>query len=466
LSWDELVGSAYRTLQKMPNVSYGEVRVHVIENEFIWMRDGALEAFSSSESGGTAVRILTTGMGFASTADPSKVDEAVGLALKNSKASDKKVGLSQENFEKASYSSKVSKDPFSTSLQEKMEILHQIDSSAADEGISSRNIFLKLSREKTLVLNTDGAEISGEVTRVKLEVFLTHVSGSSSTQETESRGGSGGLELIDEWNLPEFVRSLSKNMKERLEKGVPAPRGKMDVVIGPYVSGLVAHESVGHPYEADRILGREAAQAGESFVTPDMLGSRIGTELVSVVDDPTIEGSYGFYLYDLEGVKARRRVLMKNGVINEFLHNRETASELSTVSNGSARASAYNREPIIRMANTFIAPGDMSPDEIIEDVSEGIYIKRFMEWNIDDRRYNQRYVGSEAYLIRGGKIDSMILKPVLEITTPGFYSSVDAVGKDLEFQAATCGKGDPVQGVPVWTGGPTLRLRGVGLGGI
>ncbi len=466
MSWSDLVSSAHRTLQKMPNVDYGELRVHLTEEEFIWMRDGVLETFSSSESKGTAIRILTTGMGFASTADPSKIDRAVELALKNSRASDKNVCLSQECFEKASYSSRVLKDPFSTSFREKMEVLRQVDSSAADEDISSRNIFLKLSREKVLILNTDGAETSGEVTRVKLEVFLTHVSGSSSTQEMESRGGSGGLELIDEWNLPELVRSLSKNMKERLEKGVSAPRGKMDVVIGPYVSGLVAHESVGHPYEADRILGREAAQAGESFVTPDMLGSNMGTGLISVVDDPTIEGSYGFYLYDFEGVKTRRRVLMKNGVINEFLHNRETASEFSTVSNGSARASAYNREPIVRMANTFIAPGDMDPGEIIEGVSEGIYMKRFMEWNIDDRRYNQRYVGSEAYLIRGGRIDSMILRPVLEITTPRFYSSVDAVGRDLEFQAATCGKGDPMQGVPVWTGGPTLRLRGVGLGGI
>jgi len=155
-----------------------------------------------------------------------------------------------------------------------------------------------------------------------------------------------------------------------------------------------------------------------------------------------VKGSFGYYEYDDEGVKARKRTLIKEGVINEFLHNRETASVFGVTSNGASRAVAYNREPIVRMANTFLEPGDYTKEELF-----------------------QRYVGLEAYRIKNGELSEMVKNPVLEVTTIGLWSAVDAVGKDLEFQAAYCGKGDPMQGIPVWTGGPHVRLRKIRLGG-
>jgi TldD protein len=196
-----------------------------------------------------------------------------------------------------------------------------------------------------------------------------------------------------------------------------------------------------------------------------MIGYRVGTEAVTVVDDPTLPNSYGFYLYDEEGVRARRRTLIKEGTINEFLHNRETGAQLGGDSNGAARAVSYDREPIIRMANTFMLPGKYTDEELVGDVRNGVFVKTFMEWNIDDRRYNQRYVGLEAYLIENGEITTPVRNPILEITTPGLYGSVDAVGRNVHFEAATCGKGEPDQGAPVWHGGPAIRLRKMRLGG-
>ncbi|MHA1676200.1 MAG: TldD/PmbA family protein, partial [Candidatus Njordarchaeales archaeon] len=186
-----------------------------------------------------------------------------------------------------------------------------------------------------------------------------------------------------------------------------------------------------------------------------------GSDVVTVIDDPTIPNSYGFYLYDDEGVKAKPRFLIKEGYINEFLHNRETAVRFGTKSNAAARASAYNREPIVRMANTYVAPGDYTFDELLEDIRFGVYIKTFGEWNIDDRRFNMRFVGKEAWLIENGRLTKLVRNPILEITTPAYYASIDAIDKNLEFEAATCGKGDPGQGVPVWTGGPNIRLRNI-----
>ena len=267
------------------------------------------------------------------------------------------------------------------------------------------------------------------------------------------------MEALKKWNLAEDAVSKTKELYEVLLKGKKVPKGEIDIICGPEVTGIATHESVGHPTEADRIFGRESAQAGESFVSPDLLDTKYASEIVNVSDDPTIPSSYGYYLYDDEGVKARKKELIREGRATEFLHNRETASELGIKSNGSARAMCYSVEPIIRMSNTYFEPGDYSFDELLEDIKFGIYIKSFMEWNIDDKRVNQRYVGLEAYLIENGEIKHPVRQPVIETTTFELLKKLDARGRDLEFDAGTCGKGEPIQGVPVWMGGPHLRFR-------
>ena len=133
-------------------------------------------------------------------------------------------------------------------------------------------------------------------------------------------------------------------------------------------------------------------------------------------------------------------------------------------SNGSSRAVQFDREPIIRMGNTFIEPGDWTFEEMIRDVKRGIYIKSFMEWNIDDKRLNQRYVGLEAFMIEEGKIGEAVIDPVLEITPPKYWGSIDARGNDLLYSCGTSVKGDPMQGAPVYFGAPHIRLRNVRVG--
>src|SRR5947207_384203 len=210
-----------------------------------------------------------------------------------------------------------------------------------------------------------------------------------------------------------------------------------------------------------RDVGREAAQAGKSFIPPEGIGMKVGSELVNVVDDPTVEHAIAYYQTDDEGVKARRRYLYKEGRVREFLQNRETAAALHTRSNGAARAVNYNVEAIVRMANTFVEPKDHTVEEMLEDVKFGVYMKTFMEWNIDDKRYNAKYAGREAYLVENGEVKHPVRNTIIELTTPAFWSAVDAVGKDLYFEAGFCGKSDPGQALDASMGGPTIRLRNV-----
>ncbi|RLI38537.1 TldD/PmbA family protein [Candidatus Bathyarchaeota archaeon] len=458
---------------------YAEARFHEDSTNMYVLRNGMPELAGFVRARGVGIRVLVDGaLGFSSLNKPDKallerrVREAISMARASARTRKKPIKFSEEKAEEASWEVKP-KEPFdSVALEDKMSLLYDVDKVLTDErevGVKVPYRLLEISESVTerYFVNSDGSRISCRVPRVLFLAMITALEPERGTeQDMVEKGASAGWEAVRAWNLVELLRDRTRALGKVLKEGVSPPKGKIDIVLGSEVVGLMVHESCGHPYEADRILGREAAQAGESFVSPDMLGQRIGSELVTVVDDPTVEGSYGYYLYDDEGVKARRRFLIKDGIINEFLHNRETAAALGVSSNAAARASGFDREPIVRMANTFMLPGDYEFEELLEDVKLGVFIKTYGEWNIDDRRFNMRFIGREAYLIEGGELKGPIRRPVLEITTPGFYGSIDALDKNLAFSAGTCGKGDPPQGVPVWFGGPNVRLRNVALGGL
>lgn len=458
---------------------YAEARLQMDFRESIIMKNSVLEASAFEEQMGLGVRVLIDGsLGFASinTLRKRNVEEALKRAFKMAKSASKlmkkKILMGKGDLGNDKVEVKPRVKFVDVDLDSRVSLLREADeqtieaASARDVKVPARMINLDTWITEKIIVTSDGANIRSVIPRVALFAFITVFHPQKGpVQRYFNLGETGGWEVAERWNLPKLFYEETYALSNILLEAAKPPEGKMDAILGPEVVGIVSHESCGHPSEADRILGREAAQAGETFLKMDSIGLKVGSPQVNVADDPTLKGSFGFYMYDEEGVKARRRILIKEGVVNEFLHNRETASVFEVESNGSSRSVAYNREPIVRMANTFFMPGDYSKEELFEDVRDGIYIKNFMEWNIDDRRFNQRYVGLEAYKIENGELKNLIRNPVLEITTVGLWSAVDAAGKDLEFQAAYCGKGDPMQGIPVWTGGPHIRLRGVKIGG-
>ncbi len=463
-------------LAREMGAEYAEARYHKEKSFSISTRNGEPVDVGVELSEGIGVRVLVEGaLGFSSTNTLTKegVKEAVEAAVKLAKVSS---GIVREKVEfadapqgRARYEVVEKKPLENLGVEERLSF--QVDLYEAVKSVTKEaalGVFvssLSDSVEEKIVATSDGAFVKSRIPRVFFfsNIVLNHPQ-KGSLQRFIDLSGSGGVEVMESWNLLEEVPGETSRLEKVLLEGVEPPKEKVDVVVGSEVVALAAHESCGHPSEADRILGREAAQAGKSFIKPGMLGERIGSELVTIIDDPTIPGSAGFYLYDDEGVPARPRYLYKNGVINEFLHNRWTAKVFGVESNASARSMDFRSEPIIRMANTYLAPGDYSFEELLEDVKRGVYIKSYMEWNIDDERWSQRYVGLEAYEIVNGELGRPVRNPALEVTTKSFYSRIDAVGKEVRFYAGTCGKGEPAQGVPVWFGGPDVRLRGVVLG--
>ncbi|MBU0624578.1 MAG: TldD/PmbA family protein, partial [Candidatus Thermoplasmatota archaeon] len=348
---------------------------------------------------------------------------------------------------------------------DKLAFLRELDSLVVKTGVKVQGRYYELIDYEIggFFANSEGSRIRSFIPRVVLGASNMVSSKGELAMSLREWGACGGWEKVEEWDLGRVLPAEVRMLKNQIDHGRMLKPGVYDLVCGSEVTGIAAHESCGHPMEADRILGREMSQAGRSFVSQDMIGKKIGSKYATVIDDPTVPGTYGYYLYDQEGVKARPRHLYKEGLINEFLQNRETASRMNLKSNGSSRSEYYLREPIARMANTFVAPGDFQEDELIGSVKDGVLMRSFTEWNIDDKRYNQKYVSREAYFVKDGELAGPAKKCTLEITTPGFWGAIDAVSKKVVFDAAECGKGDPMQGMAVCTGGPMLRLRSVTL---
>ncbi|MDG6909547.1 MAG: TldD/PmbA family protein [Nitrososphaerota archaeon] len=455
--------------------TYAEARVQSTWEREFGLKNGEPQPSFFAEGFGIGVRVIARGaLGFAATNDmsPSSVNEVALKAVRLAKASSA-VLRHPVVFD----SSKAARAKWSAPEQRKIEnadsawlrgVLVEIESRIANgrAGVKlpGRLLYISAELQERYYVNSDGARVVGRVPRVSFGGSLTAVEGGESAQRFIQQGETGGLEVARRIGLAEKVEGEAKVMGKVLKTSAKPPTGVIDVVLGPELSGIAAHESVGHPQEADRVLGREGAQAGESYLKEDSIGTKIGSDEANVSDDPTLLHSNGFVPVDDEGVKARKRFLIKDGVINEFLQDRATAERFGRESNGASRAVSFDREPIIRMSNTFVEPGDYSTAELIREVRHGVLFKTFTEWNIDDKRLNQRYVALEAYLIEQGELRGLVKAPVLEITTPKLWGSVKARSKHMEFEAATCGKGDPMQGAPVWTGGPETLLGGIRLG--
>jgi TldD protein len=454
--------------QKKGGVTYAEVKVEKDVGNAVAIKNAMIDALIYDEDEGMCVRILTKeGIGFASTNTLENKDakNIVDKAHKMAHSSQRKIPINfvEEKAAEDKWTVEQKKKLADISVEERVKDILEIDNqlNSLDLKMTGRILDVADGVTEKYFCNSEGSKISSVLPSMFANIYITVSSDGQSEMAYRDYGYTGGWEGLEQLRIGETMAHDAQVLDRTIREGKKIPEGNMDLICGPQVTGIASHESCGHPMEADRINGREMSQAGKSFVTKESLGQRIGSDAVTIVDDPTIPNSAGFYLYDEEGVKARPRYLYKNGIINEFLHNRESAAIMGQRSNAASRSVGYNREPIVRMANTYLAPGDYRDDELLEGVKKGVWMESFNEWNIDDTRFNQKYVAREAYLIENGERKYPVKGCVIETTTRKFWSAVDAVSNRLEFTAATCGKGDPEQGIPVFTGGATARLREV-----
>ena len=364
-------------------------------------------------------------------------------------------------------------DPRSVPLSEVVRMA--VDGCRAAQGQSNSLRYaaaaVSTSLTRELFLSSAGADIdqsfaqtegfvlaiaAGEPRNFELYDFTGHQRG----WEILTEGYDNGVIILP--NYIDFCRKLGADTAEVAAAPPLQPPDKaVPVVTDPHFNTLLVHEVVGHPAELDRALKYETAYAGRSWFLKNLqenqLGRPIASPLVSAFSDPLLEG-YGSFQYDHEGTPARRAYILRNGILEELLNNRQTAALMDAAPNGSARATEAHLIPLIRMTNTVFAPGESHPADIIAAVDSGYYIAGHRTPSIAESRENFRITAVKVYEIRNGQLGRLYRDGGITADSRSYFQSIDAVGNDLRMNPIpNCGKGQPMQAKRMSNGGPTMR---------
>ncbi len=468
-NFDDHIDFAERLRKRLKSqVDFLQINLESSVSKGVWITNGKLNIAEEGDEVLVGVRFSKKGrIGFASSNLPNKFDvyDAVNhlkekmdkikeFEINDISPTDKTVNEKYEVKEGKEKIEDISLDRLGKDADHISEYLQ-------NKKVKTNNVFFGLTLTRRIFMDSTGSFIEAKIPYINSLVTLVIDDLNPVTRYIQV-GYSGAYRDLD-FKLTNKLKSevdVLHKVSKNINKAVPK---KYNIIVGSEISGIMAHESIGHPLELDRVLGREQAQGGSSYFDKNDISNRrrIGSDKVSIFDDPTIPGSYGFYKFDSEGTKASKRKLVDRGIVNSFLMDRAYSRKIGMQSNAALRSSTAAMEPIIRMANTYVAPGSLTFEELLEQLKEGIYVKSFNEWNINETRENQKYVGLEAYYVKNGEIGEMIKDPVIEITTKNLWNNVVAVDENLEFNAAECGKGDPMQGIPVFVGGPNMLIEGV-----
>ena len=434
---------------------YVDVRLESYEGFTIRIRKGVLDTATTSMTEGVGVRVLADGSwGFSFTEKISRdslyraVENAVKIAKASAPARAEPVKLADVKTVRDRCTADVKENPADVPVEEKIRLAFEVDRFLrAHKGVREDTVHYGDSVFRKIFASSEGSEITIEGCRVSLAIYAVGGSPTSPSSAHELLGGVGGYELVKGDVSLKAAETVAERVLRLSEAGIPKG-GVYTVVLDNELLGLIVHEAFGHTAEADMVIS--------GSILTGKLGETVASELVTIVDDPGPSHANGWTPYDDEGVKARKVVIVDRGVLTEYMHNRETAALMNAEPAGNARAQSYGFQPLIRMRNTYMEPGDWKPEEIIEDTKEGFYLKGGIGGQADS---NGEFMFSvqEAWRIENGELK----EPYRGVTVSGnavdVLKSIDAVGRDLKISSpGTCGKG---QLVPVDGGGPHIRCK-------
>ncbi len=472
-------------IANLRGATYADARVVDSRARALTTKNGKVGHASDAESLGIGIRAIADGAwGFAASDDMSRkaveqtAAQAVAIARASSCVKQHDVRLASEKPANADWATPIEIDPFTTSIEQNLDLLLKIDSELrAVSGITLAEANMNFQREESWFGSSEGANIH----QTKYSTGTGYTAYAFAGTEIQKRsypnsfGGqwqNKGYELIDEWKLVENARRIAEETVA-LHKADQCPEGVYTIILDSSQLGLQIHESIGHPIELDRVLGMEANFAGTSFLTLDKLRTlRYGSDLVNAVADATPEHGPGLgtFAFDDEGVPAQCVPIITNGLFTGYLSSRETAHTIGEArSGGMVRAENWNRLPMIRMTNVSVLPGDkpLTLEELISSTDRGILMQTNKSWSIDDKRYNFQFGCEIGWEIKKGKRVRTLKNPSYSGITTEFWNSMDAICSRDEWTlwgTPNCGKGQPQQVMGTGHGASPARFRNIKVG--
>ncbi|MDD4860180.1 MAG: TldD/PmbA family protein [Dehalococcoidales bacterium] len=441
-------------LQKSP-ADYLEARLEENESSYITYRGKGLESIGRASSSGGNVRALVNGgWGFVSFNSLEDLSARVAQAIKQAGlVGGGDVRLAPVNTIKDKVA--TDKNPVAIPLAEKKQLLDSYNEIVwRTPSIQSSNISYGDGRKKVIFLSSAGSFIEQERADVTLRISAIAARDGEVQQVGMSVGSHGDFSE---------VTKLHKEVEESAQRAValltaPAAKGgEYTVVLDPILAGVFVHEAFGHLSESDFVYENDRMR---ELMT---LGKQFGGKHLNIVDTATLPGLRGSFKYDDEGVPAVKNYLIREGKLVGRLHSRETAAKMGEKTTGNARAVSYRYPPIVRMTNTYIEPRDISFNDIIADIKEGIYAKNWYGGTTSMEMFT--FSAGEAYMIRDGKIAEAVRPVMLTGNVFTTLHNIDAIGNDLDMnQGGGCGKGEQSP-LPVSNGSPHIRIRHCLVGG-
>ncbi|WP_040338774.1 TldD/PmbA family protein [Candidatus Blastococcus massiliensis] len=457
---------------------HADIRVERIRTQTISLRDARPEAVTDGEDLGLSVRVVHEGTwGFAAgvvltAAEAVRLaEEAIAVAKVSAAINSDRVELAPEPvYPDATWVSDYDIDPFEIPDPEKTGLLTELSERllAADgvEHVQSSCMHVK---EQKYYADTAGTRTRQQRVRIHPEftaLTVDRATGQFESMRTLAPPVGRGWEYLTGtgWDWRAELAEIPELLREKTKAPSVDP-GRYDLVIDPSNLFLTIHESIGHATELDRALGYEAAYAGTSFATPDLLGSlQYGSPLMHVTGDRTAAHGLSTIGWDDEGVAGQEWDIVKDGVLVGYQVDRNMARLRGMPrSNGCAFADSPGHVPVQRMANVSLrpAPDGPSAEEIIAGVDRGIYVVGDKSWSIDMQRYNFQFTGQRFYKIEGGRLAGQLRDVAYQATTTDFWGSMSVVGGPQTYVlggAFNCGKAQPGQVAPVSHGCPTARF--------
>ena len=338
----------------------------------------------------------------------------------------------------------------------RIEIMERANQAALDYDPRIRMALIEYNDQvrSRVLANSEGVYLRDELPLLFFIVQTMSDDGKNRHMSRERISAHSGFELFEE-ETPEDVAHRAAREAVAMLDAEDAPAGMMDVVMENGWGGVLIHEAVGHPLEADNIAKGIGAFTGK-------MGQKVATDVFTMVDDGTIPNFRGTIDFDDEGTQAQRNVLIDKGVLKGYMTDILSAKQLDLPRTGNGRRESFRHIPIPRMTNTFIEPGKDLPGDILRDTKKGLYVQSLSGGSVNPVTGMFNFTCREAYLIENGHKTRPVKGATLIGSCMGVISNIDAVGNDLDFGPGICGKGQMAE---VTAGQPTVRIRGINVGG-
>ncbi len=442
---------------------YGDLYFEFRTTTAVAVEDSLVKKASKDVGQGVGVRVLAgekTGYAYSDDVTVATIDQAARTAghIASDAGAMPVVAVRSARPERDLYA--LPKPPVETPLPDAIALLEAVDREARRYDPRIKNVLASVVFEHKLVMivTSDGTMVSDVQPLARLQI--TCIADAAGSRQQGSYGGGGRQPFaffLDGDRHLRFAREAARQAVLNLD-AVDAPAGEMTVVLGPGWPGILLHEAIGHGLEGD--FNRKGTSAFAK-----LLGTKVASELCTVVDDGTIANRRGSLNVDDEGTPTSRTVLIENGILRGYLQDKLNARLMGMPLTGNGRRESYAHAPMPRMTNTFMLAGDSAPEDILRSVDRGLYAVSFGGGQVDITSGKFVFSASEAYLVENGAVTRPVKGATLIGNGPDVLTRISMVGHDLALDEGigTCGKNG--QSVPVGVGLPTVRVDGLTVGG-